>query len=55
METDDRNAPNDGRSAERRRQDDVLEQAAQQESWIGQLLRRLRLSKGRPKNGGKTS
>jgi hypothetical protein len=49
MAADEQNAPNDGRSAERTRQDDTLEHAARQESWIGQLLRRLKLSKGRPK------
>ena len=45
------NTPNDGRSVERARQDDVIDQAAHRESWIAQLLRGFKLSKGRPKPG----
>jgi hypothetical protein len=42
--------PAGGRSAERERQEQVIAGAAR-ESWISQLLRSLRLSKGRPKPG----
>jgi hypothetical protein len=48
-----RNAPNDGRSAERARQDDAIEQAANEESWITRLLRSFKLSKGRPNPGNR--
>jgi hypothetical protein len=44
-------APNDGRSVERARQDDAIDQAAHRESWIAQLLRGFKSSKGRPKPG----
>jgi hypothetical protein len=39
--------PDPGRSAERERQEKAMTRASR-ESWIAQLLRSLRLSKGRP-------
>jgi hypothetical protein len=42
--------PGSGQSVERQRQDKAITRAAR-ESWVEQLLRSLRLSKGRPKPG----
>jgi hypothetical protein len=42
--------PSSGQSAERERQEDVITRASR-ESWISQLLRSFRLSKGRPMPG----
>jgi hypothetical protein len=43
--------PSSGQSVERERQDKAITRAAARESWVEQLLRSLRLSKGRPKPG----
>lgn len=50
---DARDTPDEGRSAERARQDEVIEKTASKESWIAQLLRALKLSGGRPSSGGR--
>jgi hypothetical protein len=40
-----------GRSREREQQDEVIERAAREESWLSRLLRSYRERKGRPRSG----